>query len=33
MGRRYDDPVEMGVAIIEFLHSNPGKQVKTQLYI
>ncbi|KXS55254.1 MAG: hypothetical protein AWU57_353 [Marinobacter sp. T13-3] len=33
MGRRFDDPAEMGTAITEFLHSNPGKQVKAQLYV
>lgn len=33
MGRRFDDPVKMGIAIQEFLSENPCKQVKTQKYV
>lgn len=33
MGRRFDDPAEMGAAISKYLHAHPGKQVRTQLYV
>lgn len=33
MGERFDDPEEMGVAITAFLRQNPGKEVRTQLYV
>jgi hypothetical protein len=33
MGRRFDDPERMGLAIIDFLHEHPNKTVKTQKYV
>ena len=33
MGRRFDDPQEMGAAIAEFLSKNPDKEVTTYRYV
>lgn len=33
MGRRFDDPAEMGEAIKQFLLANPGRQVRSELYL
>ena len=33
MGRRFDDPADMGKAIADFLSKHPAKTVRTEKYV